>query len=333
MTSRVAIVTGASGFIGRRLCQHLRDQAWRVHAITHTRIGRGSWDVAVCADLARTYCVDALARELPMAATALFHVAGRAHVHNAHASEHERQAFQEVNVRATEHVVALATALSVGRIVHVSSVAVMGETGDEIVDETYRTAPTTDYGRTKLEAECVVARASSPHVVLRFPMVFGGADRGNLFRMVDAVRRRRFPPFPETGNRRSMLHVEDAASALHLAATHPSASGQTFIVTDGAQYSTRQIYEAILDALGRARPRFTPPLAAYVAAAKLGDVLGRVAGRRMPLDTQALAKLSGSAAFSNARIVAQLGFRPQHTLSDGIRSILEEQTDRVRASE
>lgn len=145
-----------------------------------------------------------------------------------------------------------------------------------------------------------------------------------MTRMVDAVRRRRFPPFPETGNRRSMVHVDDVVEAFLLAATHPAAAGETFIVTDGRFYSTREIYRIILRALGRGEPGVTPPLWFFRFAAKIGDLLGRIAGRRMPLDTDSLAKLTDSAAYSNRKICETLGFRPSRTLEDGVRGILAE---------
>jgi hypothetical protein len=65
-------------------------------------------------------------------------------------------------------------------------------------------------------------------------------------------------------------------------------------------------------------------LVAFRAAARLGDLVGSMLGRRMPLDSGALDKLVGSAVFSNYQIVDRLGFRPRRTLADGIRAIVEE---------
>ena len=47
-------------------------------------------------------------------------------------------------------------------------------------------------------------------------MVYGPGGRGNLERMAALVRRGWFPPLPETGNRRSLVHVSDVVAAIRL---------------------------------------------------------------------------------------------------------------------
>jgi UDP-glucose 4-epimerase len=248
-------------------------------------------------------------------ADVVFHLAGRAHAHGE--VTQDPRLYHRINVEGTAHVTELAQRLG-ARVVFAGSVSAMGEVGDAIADEDTPCRPTTPYGRSKLEAEPVVREAGG--VVLRLPMVIGAGDRGNFARMVDAVRRRRFPPFPETGHRRSLLHVDDAVQACVLAADAPA--GEAYLVTDGQAYSTRGLYLAILACLGRSPPPVTPPLALYRLAAKVGDVVGRLVGRRAPLDGAALAKLVEPGVFSNVKIVRQLGFRPTRSLDDGIRDEL-----------
>ena len=44
-------------------------------------------------------------------------------------------------------------------------------------------------------------------------MVYGAGAKGNMPKMLQAVSRHRFPPVPEVGNRRSMVHVSDVIRA------------------------------------------------------------------------------------------------------------------------
>jgi nucleoside-diphosphate-sugar epimerase len=111
-----------------------------------------------------------------------------------------------------------------------------------------------------------------------------------------------------------MVHVQDVVDAALLAAEHPRAAGQTYIVADGRAYSTRQIHEWICDALGQPRPRATVPLVLLKLAARLGDVIGAVRGRRFVFDSQALDKLTRSALYSAAKIQRELGFEPRRDL-------------------
>jgi len=53
-------------------------------------------------------------------------------------------------------------------------------------------------------------------------MVHGSSCKGNLPRMIHTVARGRFPPLPETGNKRSMVDVRDVVQAAVLAAANPT---------------------------------------------------------------------------------------------------------------
>ncbi len=114
--------------------------------------------------------------------------------------------------------------------------------------------------------------------------------------MVEAVKHHRFPSMPEVGNRRSMVHVEDVVRAAILAATHPHAIGQIFIISDGQAYSTRQMCnERLRRALGMSVPSWSVPVEVLRGLARVGDVIGKVRRRRFLFDSDALDKLIGSA--------------------------------------
>ncbi|MCZ7655575.1 MAG: NAD-dependent epimerase/dehydratase family protein [Rhodocyclaceae bacterium] len=100
-----------------------------------------------------------------------------------------------------------------------------------------------------------LARNTSMHVVnLRLAMVYGHGGRGNLERMARGIRAGWFPPLPDSGNRRSLVHVEDVVAAMGMVAQAPAANGRTYIVADPKAYSGREIYDAIRRGLGN-RPR------------------------------------------------------------------------------
>jgi nucleoside-diphosphate-sugar epimerase len=154
--------------------------------------------------------------------------------------------------------------------------------------------------------------------VLRLPMVYGLASEGNIARMIAAVAKNRFPPWPMIENRRSAIHVIDAISAALLAVTHPRADGKTYLVTDGISYSTRWLYEQIRFSLGRELPGWRVPLWVLRSSATVGTLLEKLTGRRMPLDNEGLRKLTGDAWFTSERIRTELGFRSQHSLEEEI---------------
>jgi len=259
-------------------------------------------------------------------ADTVIHLAGKAHA-LAEVAQDETEYFR-INTEGTRRMLEAAKRAGVRSFVLFSTVKAVGDrpngpdTGP--VDENWDAEPDTPYGRSKREAEKLVLEGGYvPHpVVLRFCLVYGPSPKGNLSKMIDAVRRGRFPPLPEVSNRRSMVHIDDAIAAAILAAERPEAVGQTFIVADNEPFSTRQLYEWISNAVGRPVPRWTVPLCVLRALGKTGDVIGRVRGRRFVFDSDAFEKLVSSAWYSSAKIQRELGWKPAHTLRESMPEIV-----------
>lgn len=310
------LVTGASGFIGSHLCQELTSQGVRVTAMLRAR-QVGPWHDVIVAELG-TGRVDPNGLE---GVDTIFHLAGKAHTRARTAAE--LREYETVHVQGTRALLHAARQANVRAVVYVSSVKAMGEGGPEIWDEDVPCAPQNPYGITKLEAERLVLEELSVPcpVVLRPTLVYGAGSKGNLDMMIRCVRKGLFPAIRFPRNARSMIHVSDVVQACLLAATRAEACGKTFILTDGREYSTAQIFEWICEALGR-RPRLGIPFTMVRAAAVLGDMIAKC-GLSTPLDSHGLDKLAGSARYSNARICRELGFAPAWNLRDGIHEMAE----------
>jgi nucleoside-diphosphate-sugar epimerase len=305
--SRVFLVTGASGFVGRALCRALRGKG-RVRGLFRLSAD-GPWDESVTADLAEGLPAGALD-----GVDTVFHLAAK--TDDGRTPPSDQGVFQRVNAEGTARLVAAAAAAGVERFVLASSIKAMGPSGRACLDESAPARPTTPYGRSKKEAEDLVL--GEPRVrhacVARAVPVYGAGSKGNLARMIEAMNRGLFPPLPETKNARSMVHVDDLARALCLCAEKPEAAGRVFIVTDGRGYSTREIYERVCEAAGRTPPRWSVPPAALRAAGTLGDALGRLTGRPFAITSAMVERLLGSAWYDSSLIARALGFAPEWNL-------------------
>ncbi|HYN76547.1 MAG TPA: NAD-dependent epimerase/dehydratase family protein, partial [Lamprocystis sp. (in: g-proteobacteria)] len=242
---------------------------------------------------------------------------------------YEAPAHWPVTALGTRHLVAAASAGKVRSLVYVSSVMAMGDAAGargEPADERIEPRPETLYGRAKLAAERSVLAGGSGRpghaVVVRLPMVYGLDGQGNVARLIDAVARRRFPPWPRIANRRSAIHVDDAVAAVLRAAQAPPAAGQVYLVTDGHAYSTRGLYEQIQAALDRAVPGWSVPLWGLEAVAALGSVAERLAGVAMPLTRAGLSKLTGDAWYCSDKICRELGFAARYSLAQEIPTLV-----------
>lgn len=292
------LVTGATGFIGRRLI-HPNDRALvRRH---------GSLADEAIGDLFDRTSLSSACTGIET----VFHCAGYAHVF----SSSDPDAHWRINFGGTRNLVEAAADAGVRRFVFLSSVKAMAEPGDECADEDWPGEPDTPYGKAKRAAEDAVLEAGvryDMHVVsLRLAMVYGHGGRGNLERMARGIRSGWFPPLPETGNKRSLVHVDDVVEVMRLVAERPEANGRTYIVADPRAYSGREIYDAIRAVLRKPTLRWSIPAGILRAAGRLNGGLGEIVDR-----------LIGSACYSPARIERELGWRARIGLGDGLREML-----------
>jgi nucleoside-diphosphate-sugar epimerase len=311
-----AFITGASGFIGLALCSQLFEQGWHLRVLLRQPM-TGPWHETVIGDLETS-----LPRDLLTGMDAVFHLAGKAHALSENYQDIEE--YFRINTEGTRKLLEVARDAGTPRFVFFSSVKAMNEGSHHCLDETTACLPETPYGKSKLEAEQLVLQADyvPEPIVLRLSMVYGPAMKGNLPRMIEAVAKGQFPPIPEFGNQRSMVHVEDIVQAAVLAAERPEAIGQTYLVTDGQPYSTRELYEWICQALGKPVPAWRIPEVVFRGLAKIGDAIGKLRGRRFMFDSDTLNKLAGSSWYSSQKIEQELGFRAHYHLRESLPDII-----------
>lgn len=306
------LVTGAAGFIGRHLCGYLRNRKHEVRALIR-RPEEGPWDQAFCCDLGSAPLPDGLMDGVD----GIFHLANIAHTD---LTGKEAECYWVVNVAGTEDLLTAAANANVDRFIYFSSVKAVADPGEECVDETWEPVPNDLYGYSKRMAEQRVLAAgvkTGMHVCnLRPALVYGPGVKGNLFRMLQTVKRGRFPSLPDFGNRRSMVSLDDLITAAWLAMENPKANGRTYIVEDGQGYSTRMLYEAMCKEFGVPVSRWHIPEHMLCMGAVIGDWTGKLFKRNMPLNSAVLSRLMGSACYRSDRIRNELGWRPQKTFLD-----------------
>lgn len=305
------LVTGATGFVGRALVARLRASGHLVRGVARRPAPTEATELVI-ADLADLPADTTLGRGIDV----VYHLAAKTH-DMAEAAGVEA-AYRRTNVEGTRRLLDTLHGHGVRRVVFVSSVKAIDEGNETPADEETPVRPLTPYGRSKLAAEDLVRQAAAggafEGVCLRFPLVYGPGQRGNLQRMIATIDRGRFPPPPATGNQRSMLHVDNAVEALLLAGTHPAAAGRTYIVTDARPYATREIFDAVRAALGRTPVQWSVPMWGFTSMAMAGDWIRRLAGRRVGFDSDALQKLLGTAVYDSGAMQRELGYRPDRDL-------------------
>ncbi|MHB8688608.1 MAG: NAD-dependent epimerase/dehydratase family protein [Candidatus Dormibacteraceae bacterium] len=309
------LVTGADGFIGSVLSHRLSEEGVRVLRLVHRSDGPDTLAV----DLGR----DPVPSLDDFQPEAVFHLAGRVHQFDQWTdsqSEHIR-----VTEEGTRDLLAASIRARVQSFVFFSTCAVMPVGLPCVVDESVEPRPITPYACAKLSAEQLVIGMNGTGglrtACLRLPMVYGPGHKGQLPRMIRAIETGWFPPIPDLGGGRSLVHVEDAVAAALLVARSPQAAGKVYIVAEPRPYTSRELYEIILGGLGRRPPTWHLPRIALIAAAYAGDAIEKSTRRRMPFDSEALRKLLQPAHYSAARIERELGFRPTRSFASSVHEL------------
>ena len=290
-------LTGGTGFIGERILFALNGEV-----VILSRKKQRNYKTIVC-DLQKEVIPDNALAGIDV----VFHVAGFAHdLRDASDIEH---LYRRVNIDATVKLAKMAIASGVKRFIFVSSVKAGGKSGSEIPEnDMNHMHPKGTYGKTKREAEVKlleIAKDSDMHVsIIRPSLVYGPDVKGNLKLMLSGIKNGWFPPLPETGNQRSMIHVDDLVRAIFLVAKDRRANGEIFIATDGVPRSTREIYNIMCDALGKSIPKWSIPISLFNLISLISPKI------KYKVD-----KLFSDECYSSAKIEA-LGFRAKKSLKD-----------------
>lgn len=141
----------------------------------------------------------------------LYHVAGIAHVSSDPKYE---SLYYKVNRDLAIEIAKKAKEDGVAQFIFLSSIVVYGDSKNSkekrVIDEKTIPAPTNPYGESKLQAEEGIKKLESDKfkvVILRLPMVYGKASKGNYSRLAKLAIK--MPVFPDIENERSMLYIDN----------------------------------------------------------------------------------------------------------------------------
>ncbi len=309
MNTLRTLVTGGTGWIGGTLLKALRERHPDTIAGVRASLGAAASPCVTLGEIDGSLAWPADLRDREV----VVHLAARVHVMNETASN-PLQAFRAVNTAGTLRLARLAAQAGVRRFVFVSSIKVNGEStppGRPFVPEE-AAAPNDPYGRSKWEAEQglrqLAIKTGMEVVIVRPPLVYGPGAKANFQSLMRAVCRG--IPLPlacVTGNRRSLVALDNLVDLLVTCIDHPAAANQTFLVSDGEDLSTTALLQRMGQALGKpARLLPVPPAWLRWGAMALGKAA--VAER-----------LLGSLQVDITHTRQTLGWAPPISVDEGLR--------------
>jgi nucleoside-diphosphate-sugar epimerase len=292
-------VTGADGFVGRRLSQLLASVGHEVVAVSRHHIMAGG-------------------KHMPLTtlqsnigdSEVVIHLAARAHVMRETYTKPIDE-FRKTNVDLTLSLARIAARAGVNRFVFVSSIGVLGNSsGERILAECDVPSPQEPYAVSKWEAEQALRQLSAesdlPVVIVRPPLVYGPDAKGNFLRLLKLVASRMPLPFGCINNHRSYVGLGNLCDFLLACAFHPDAGDKTFHVSDDEDISTPDLVRMMANEMGRSRQIMRCP------SWLLGTAAAAV-GRRKDLE-----RLTANLRVDSKLASNTLGWRPKNSLPAGV---------------
>ena len=291
------LFTGASGFLGSNLYSLLKDK-YQIRTVGLTP--RDNYTINLVSDVPK----------LNIKYDVVLHAAGKAH--SIPKTEEEKQLFFDVNLQGTKN---LCTALENSGIpkafIFISTVAVYGCDSGENITEEHSLNGTTPYALSKIKAEKYLEGWCAMHNVklsiLRPSLIAGPNPPGNLGAMIQGIRNGRYLGIAGSRARKSVLMVQDIASLVPLLAE----KGGVYNVCDSYHPSFRELEAVICKQLNKKIP-FSIPYWAAKCMALVGDCLGKKA----PINSLKLKKITESLTFSNEKAMRELGWKPTRVLEN-----------------
>jgi dihydroflavonol-4-reductase len=304
----IALVTGASGFIGGAVAAALHEQGYAVRAFVRPsspRVNLRPQFEIVEGDVTDR---DSL-RAAMVGVRHLFHVAADYRLWAP-----DPRAILRTNIEGTRLVMQEALRAGVERIVHTSSVATLAPDARGACDETCRLeseAKLGAYKRSKLVSERLVERLIEteglPAVIVNPSAPIGPGDvrPTPTGRIILEAMRGNMPAYVDTGL--AIVHVADVAAG-HLAALRHGRIGERYIL-GGENVALSTLLADVAALTGRKPPRVKLPRWPLVPIAHVNEAFARFTGREPFLNVEGLRLSATTMFFDDGKARRDLGYR------------------------
>ena len=217
-----ALVTGGSGFLGRKVCALLLERGLEVHSISR-RFHQDMDDQGIVQHTASITDKHELAKAIK-GMQVVFHTAALAGIWG------DKKNYEDINIHGTQNVIDLCKDENIQYLIYTSSPSVVFDGEDqEMVDEStpYPGSFLCDYSRTKAVAEKMVIESNHNNlktVSLRPHLIWGVGDNHLIPRLLDRAESGKLKVIGDGKNKVDMVHIDNAAAA-HLDAYDALISG------------------------------------------------------------------------------------------------------------
>ncbi len=311
-------ITGATGFIGSHLADFFLDQQnVEVRCLVRSKPKwlDGKPITVISGDLNDVMAL----KEGMTGADIVFHLA-------ALVKAPKEETLIRTNVEATENLIRVAQKCNVPKIVVLSSLAAVGPSFDNPVDEEDELLPVSMYGKSKKLMEEMIHQVARPEdsiTILRPPAVYGPREEQIL--SFFKICSKGLCPIVGDGDtsRISMVHVKDVIQGLSLASKQREKGIHTYFVSSDTDYAWNEIKRATSLALDkklttlRINPKIVQTLGTMLEA------LGSLFGQYPVMNKDKAREMTMQWTCSTGKIQKELGYKQSMSLEEGIKDTIK----------
>ena len=284
----IVLLTGATGYLGERLLPRLIASGRTVRCLVLASDVKDPSRLYPCevvrGDLSEPKGLDSMMQGVDTI------------VHSAALMPpSDPEQIRRVNVGGTAALLEMARANSVRHFVYLSAVSAIYPIKNA-------------YGKSKAEAEALVAASGLDYTILRLTMLYGEGGGLHFAKLVGLMEKIPlfFPVLGPGLARLQPVYVDDAARAVAIALASPAAVGRTLGVSGGSVVTFNELVDAVAAAMGRRRIRLHAPL-------WLCRIAAAAAERLTPgsfLSKDAIVGLTQDATLDHSELKREFGWQP-----------------------
>ena len=316
---RRVLVTGANGFVGSSVCDHLVSVGFDVVGVVRNNVDISADNRWICQkDLEGS-------PEIFKTFHAVIHLAARVHIFTESSSNTCKE-YEQVNRDMTLDLAKKCIAAGVEKFIFTSSISIFGRFVKGVIDPMREPAPDDHYGVSKWQAEQklvkLVSGQSRLHcIIFRLPMIYGPKNKGNMLHLLKAASLRLPLPLELTIGKRSIAYIRNVCDAMGVVIQDKKKKRpkvQTFFINDGHDLTSGELYELIFQVYWSKRGLIPVPTLWLKYLGDLGSKLERIFSARIFINKKVIARLLNESRFSSELFSQEYDWTPPYEPKDGI---------------